>query len=150
MVILGVVYDPMRDELFVAEDKKGAYLNNKRIYVSERKKLSESLLATGFGYGIKGARNTNIRNFRNFLMRALAVRRAGSAALDLCYVACGRFDGFWELDLRPWDSAAGSIIIREADGLITRFDGTKYSHYGKNLLATNGLIHKHMVKILRS
>lgn len=148
-VVLGVVYDPMRGELFAAEDGKGAYLNNRRIYVSGTGKLSEGFLATGFGYGIKGARNTNIRNFRNFLMRSLAVRRAGSAALDLCYVACGRFDGFWELDLKPWDSAAGSLIVKQAKGIITRFDGAKYSIYDKDLLATNGLIHKQMVKILQ-
>lgn len=148
VVVLGVVYDPMRKELFVAEDKKGAYLNNKRIYVSRTKKLSESFLATGFGYGIKEAGNTNIRNFKNFLMTALALRRAGSAALDFCYVACGRFDGFWELDLHPWDSAAGTIIVRESKGLVTRFDGSKYSYHDKEVLATNGLIHEQMVRIL--
>jgi myo-inositol-1(or 4)-monophosphatase len=147
-VILGVVYDPMRDELFTAECGKGARLNNKRIEVSAARRLSESFLATGFAYDVKRARNTNIGNFRNFLMRAQAIRRAGSAALDLCYVACGRFDGFWELNLYPWDSAAGSLIITEAKGRVTRFDGSEYSLYDKDILSSNGLIHRQMVKLL--
>ncbi|MCM8782405.1 MAG: inositol monophosphatase [Candidatus Omnitrophica bacterium] len=148
LIILGVVYDPLRDELFLAEEGSGAYLNDKMIGVSRTKKLSEGLLATGFAYGIKEAKNNNIKNFRNFLMRALAIRRAGSAALDFCYVACGRLDGFWELDLHPWDCAAGGLIVKEAGGNITRFDGSKWSHYDKDVLASNGIIHKEMVKIL--
>ncbi len=147
-IILGVIYDPMRDELFYAEHKKGAYCNKKRIHVSRKNRLYDSFLATGFAYGIKKAKNTNILNFKNFLMRCLAIRRAGSAALDLAYVACGRFDGFWELDLHPWDSAAGCLIVREAGGRITKFDGKPHSHYDKEILATNGLIHSQMVEIL--
>ncbi len=147
-VILGVVYDPMRDELFHAEEGKGAYLNKKRIFVSRAKRLEESLLATGFAYGVREAKDDNIANFRNFLRRAMAIRRAGSAALDLTYVACARFDGFWELGLKPWDSAAGCLIVKEAKGAISRFDGSAYSHYDKDLLATNGHIHRQMVKVL--
>jgi len=147
-VILGVVYDPMRDELFVAEKGKGAYLNGRKIRVSRTKALSHSMLATGFTYHVKAARNRNIRNFSKFLVRAQAVRRAGSAALDLCYVACGRFDGFWEMDLKPWDTAAASLIVKEAKGKVTKFDGSRYSHYDKNILASNSLIHSQMLKFL--
>ena len=146
--ILGVVYDPMRAELFFAEEGRGACLNGNRISVSGTKRLSGSFLATGFSYGLR-RKDRNIRNFRNFLTRSLAIRRAGSAALDLCYVACGRFDGFWEMDLHPWDSAAGALIVREAGGRVTRFDGSPYSHYNRDVLATNSLIHRRMIHILR-
>lgn len=147
-IVFGIVYDPMREELFTAGLNEGAYLNDKRITVSKTKRLSESLLATGFTYGIRGAKNTNLRNFRSFLIRAQAIRRAGSAALDLCYVACGRFDGFWEMELHPWDSAAGSLIVKESKGLVTRFDGSAYTCYDREILATNRLIHRRMVRIL--
>jgi myo-inositol-1(or 4)-monophosphatase len=147
--ILGVVYDPVRDELFVAEEGQGASLNGKKISVSGTGRLSNSFLATGFSYGFR-KKDRNIRNFRNFLTRSLAIRRAGSAALDLCYVACGRFDGFWEMDLHPWDSAAGALIVREAGGRVTKFDGSPYSHYDKDVLATNSSIHRSMLNILRS
>lgn len=138
--ILGVVYDPMRNELFHAEYGLGAYMNKKRICVSKVKKLSQSLLATGFAYGLKGANDTNVKNFENLLMRAMGIRRAGSAALDLCYTACGRFDGFWELDLHPWDSAAGSLIVTEAGGRVTKFNGHHYTPYDKDILASNQFI----------
>ncbi|MCM8761646.1 MAG: inositol monophosphatase, partial [Candidatus Omnitrophica bacterium] len=147
-VVLGVVYDPVRRELFCAESGKGAYLNNRRISVSMTRRLSQSFLATGFSYG-KARKDKNVRNFKNLLMRSLAIRRAGSAALDLCYVACGRFDGFWEMYLQPWDSAAGAIIVEEADGMATKFDGSKFFPYHKNILATNGLIHRQMSRLLR-
>lgn len=146
--VLGVVYDPLRDELFSAEEGRGARLNGKKISVSRAARLSDSFLATGFSYGPR-SKERNIRNFRNFLVRSQAVRRAGSAALDLCYVACGRFDGFWEMDLHPWDSAAGALIVREAGGRVTSFDGSPYSHYNKNILATNSIIHRSMISILR-
>lgn len=148
-MILGAVYDPSRDELFFAEKGKGAYLNKKRIAVSKASKLGMSFLATGFSYGIKEAGDDNIRNFKNFLMRSIGVRRAGSAALDICYVACGRFDGFWELDLHPWDTAAGALILREAKGIVTRFDGFPYTPYDRDILATNGRLHSQMLKILK-
>ncbi len=142
-VILGVVYDPMRDELFYAERRKGAFLNKKRIHVSTVKILSESFLATGFSYG--HTKERNLSNFKNLLIKSMAIRRAGSAALDLCYVACGRFDGFWEMFLKPWDSAAGLVIVEEAGGIVTRFDGSAYSPHDEDLLATNGFIHKNIV-----
>ena len=147
-MIVGVVYDPMRDELFSAEAGKGAYLNKKRIHVSKVNKLSESFLATGFSYGIKMT-DKNINNFKHFLVRTLAVRRAGSAALDMSYVACSRFDGFWEMALYPWDTAAASLIVQEAGGCVTKFDGSPYSCYDRHILATNGLIHKDMLRVLK-
>ena len=148
--ILGVIYDPMREELFYAEKGKGAFLNKKRIQVSRTPKLKDSLLATGFAYNFKRARKSNIENFINFSLNSRAIRRAGSAALDLSYVACGRFDGFWELDLYPWDTAAGSLIVKEAGGKISKFLGKTYSHYDKELLASNGRIHSEMIKVLKN
>ena len=148
-IIMGVVYDPMRDEIFYAEKGRGARLNGKKIRVSKMGRLVGSFLATGFSYGLKN-REGNVGNFIKFLKHTMAIRRAGSAALDLCYVACGRFDGFWELDLYPWDSAAGMLITREAGGVVTKFDGSPYSPYDRNILATNGGIHKEMVNVLSS
>lgn len=144
---LGVVYDPMREELFVAERGRGARLNGRKIHVSKTAKLIDSLLATGFSYGAK-RKDRNIANFRRLLTRTLAIRRAGSAALDLCYVACGRFDGFWEMDLHPWDSAAGMLIVTEAGGRVTKFDGSPYSPYDKDILATNSSIHRQVSRLL--
>lgn len=148
-VIAGVVYDPSRDELFHSEFDKGAYLNDRRIYVSKVSDIARSLLVTGFAYNIKEANYTNIENFRNFLLVSQAVRRTGSAAIDLCYVACGRFDGFWEFGLNPWDTAAASLIAEEAGARLTNFKGEPYSIYKKQILASNGKIHKQMLKILR-
>lgn len=148
--ILGVVYDPVREELFYAQKDKGAFLNGRRIRVSKTSSLSKSLLATGFAYGFKKAGDSNIENFVNFMMVSQAVRRAGSAALDLCYVACGRFDGFWELDLYPWDTAAATLIVTEAGGRVSKFSGKRYSHYHKEILASNSKVHSQMIKVLRN
>ncbi len=148
-IVLGVVYDPMHEELFTAEKGKGAYLNKKRILVSKEKNIAKAFLATGFAYGFKEKRrNNNIDNFIKFLRVCLALRRAGAASLDLCYVACGRFDGFWEMDLSPWDTAAASLIVNEAQGKVSQFNESKFSHYKPNILASNGLIHKKMAGIL--
>lgn len=146
-IVTGVVYDPLRNEMFRAESGRGAYLNKARIHVSRADALDKSFLATGFSYG-NARKDRNIGNFKRLLMKSMAIRRAGSAALDLCYVACGRFDGYWELDLHPWDSAAGVIIVREAGGEVTRFGGTAFSPYDKDILATNGSIHRQMVRSL--
>lgn len=146
-MVTGVVFDPLRNELFSAESGRGAYLNKTRISVSKIGALGKSFLATGFSYGNE-RKDRNMGNFKRLLLKSMAIRRAGSAALDLCYVACGRFDGYWELDLHPWDSAAGVIIVREAGGDVTRFDGTAFTPYNKNILATNGMIHRQMVKSL--
>ena len=147
-ILLGVVYDPTRDELFYAEKNKGAFLNKKRINVSKIRALKKALLVTGFAYNIKNTGDDNIENFAKFLKLSQAVRRLGSAAIDLCYVACGRFDGFWELNLAPWDTPAGLLMVKEAGGKVTKFDGSKHSIYGKEILATNSKIHSSMVKIL--
>jgi myo-inositol-1(or 4)-monophosphatase len=147
-MVFGAIYDPMRDELFHAKLGNGAFLNKRRIRVSRVKKLSDAFLATGFSYNIRKRHNANINNFRKFLKAALAIRRAGSAALDLAYVACGRFDGFWELDLHPWDTAAGSILVTEAGGKVTKFDGSKYTCMDSELLASNSLIHNQMSLLL--
>jgi myo-inositol-1(or 4)-monophosphatase len=148
-IILGVVYNPLLDELFTAEMGKGAFLNKRRIQVSSTKSLSKSFLATGFPYDIRESRVTNLDHFANFAVRSLAIRRAGSAALDLCYLAMGRFDGFWELKLSPWDTAAATLLVKESGGKVTDFEGGKYSIYGKHLLATNGKIHKQMIEVLK-
>ena len=107
------------------------------------------MLVTGFAYNVKSARNNNIENFTRFLKASQAVRRAGSAALDLCYVACGRFDGFWELYLNPWDMAAGALILEEAGGKITQFDGSPFTVYDKELLASNSKLHSQMIRVLQ-
>ena len=114
--------------------------------MSDVKRLSESFLATGFSYG--HTKERNLDNFGRLLTRSFAIRRAGSAALDLCYVACGRFDGFWELFLKPWDSAAGVLIVEEAGGMVTRFDGSAFSPHDEDILATNALIHNRLIKNL--
>jgi myo-inositol-1(or 4)-monophosphatase len=148
-VILGAVYDPMRDELFLAKKGKGARLNGWKIHVSSTAKLSQSLLATGFPYDLRESPVNNFDHFRNFALRVHAVRRAGSAALDLCYVAAGRFDGFWEMKLAPWDMAAGSLIVREAGGEATDFLGRRLGLDGKHVLASNGKIHREMIRVLK-
>lgn len=147
-VVLGVVYDPMRDELFTAERDGGATLNNRPIHVSKTTELIEGLLSTGFPYDIKTSKLTNLDHWANFAMNAQALRRDGAAALDLCYVACGRFDGFWELNLSPWDTAAGALIVTEAGGRVTNFSGESFSNYRQEVVASNGLIHDRMLEVL--
>ena len=148
-IILGVAYNPLLNELFTAVSGKGAYLNGKKISVSTTKNLSQSLLATGFPYDIKQNLRTNLDYFNKFQLAAQDIRRDGSAVLNLCYTACGRFDGFWELKLKPWDTAAGVLIVQEAGGKVTDFKGKKYNIYKKEMLATNGNIHQQMLKILK-
>ena len=148
-IILGVVYNPVLKELFLAEKNKGAFLNDKRIYISKTRDLSKSLLATGFPYDIRESKVNNLGHFKNFALTSQAIRRAGSAALDLCYLAKGIFDGFWELKLSPWDTAAGILIVKEAGGKVTNFSGEKFSIYAKDILATNGKIHNQMIQVLK-
>jgi myo-inositol-1(or 4)-monophosphatase len=147
-VILGVVYDPMRDELFAAEKGSGATLNRKTIRVSETSLLIKSVLSTGFPYDIKTSKMTNLDHWTNFAMNAQALRRDGAAAIDLCYVACGRFDGFWELNLGAWDTAAGGLIVEEAGGRVTSFSGGAFSNYTPEIIASNGLIHDQMIEVI--
>ena len=144
---LGVIYDPVRDELFTAERGQGAALNGSRIQVSQSNNLNSALLCTGFPYDVR-ERSEFARHFTNFIMNAQAVRRDGSAALDLAYVACGRFDGFWEEGLHPWDVAAGVLMIEEAGGRVTHYDGAAFDIYGAPILASNGLVHEQMMRVL--
>lgn len=147
-VLLGVVYDPIRKELFRAIKGQGAWLNNHRIQVSRTRSLNQSLLATGFPYDLRESQENNLVHFENFLFRAQAIRRCGAAALDLAYVACGRFDGFWELKLKPWDIAAGSLLVSEAGGRVSDFQGKKLNLASGEIVATNGLIHDSMIQVL--
>jgi myo-inositol-1(or 4)-monophosphatase len=144
---VGVVYDPMRDELFTAERGQGASLNGRRIQVSPVNSLSAALLCTGFPYDVR-ERSEFARHFANFIMNAQGVRRDGAAALDLAYVACGRFDGFWEEGLKPWDVAAGSLLIEEAGGRVSKYDGAPLNIYTPPVLASNGLLHEQMMRVL--
>lgn len=141
--IVGAVLNPVSGELFSAQESAGAYLNEKRIKVSEVSSISKALLATGFPTH-KRTSNPNIRYYWEFTLRSHGVRRAGSAALDLCSVASGRFDGFWEFGLKSWDTAAGMLIVQEAGGKISNFAGEPYQPGDKEILASNGLIHEEM------
>jgi myo-inositol-1(or 4)-monophosphatase len=145
---LGVVYDPMRDEMFAAERGHGATLNDRKIRVSTVDELNCAMLCTGFPYNVR-ERPDFAREFAKFTMEAQAVRRDGSAALDLAYVACGRFDGFWEDGLNPWDIAAGALLIYEARGKITNFKDEPLDIYNEQVLASNGLIHDVMLRVLK-
>ena len=138
--IAGVVYDPTRDEMFTAEMGKGAQVDGKPIHVSKAAQLKECLLATGFP-SHKRHKNPNIHFYHQITLRTHGVRRAGSAALDLCNVACGRFDGFWEFNLNPWDTAAGVLIVEEAGGRVSRYDGSAFELNSRETLASNGLVH---------
>jgi myo-inositol-1(or 4)-monophosphatase len=139
--IAGVIYDPTRDELFAAEQGSGAYLNDERIRVSKTANLAECLVATGFP-SHKRHKNPNIFFYHQITLRTHGVRRAGSAALDLCCVACGRFDGFWEFNLNPWDTAAGVLIVEEAGGKVTNFHGGPFELNSHQTLASNGIVHE--------
>ncbi|MCF8242509.1 MAG: inositol monophosphatase [Melioribacteraceae bacterium] len=146
--IAGAVYDVMRDVMYSAELGSGSFANNRRIYVNENEDLSKSVLVTGFPYHIKDNPNRAIEKFGAFLKSSRAVRRLGSAAIDLCYVAGGVFDGYWEVYLNPWDMCAGNLILEEAGGKITDFSGEPMNIYSKQLLATNGKVHSEMLEII--
>jgi len=148
-VILGVVYIPVLDELFVAQKGEGAFLNGKRISVSQTDRLKRSFLATGFPYDVQERPEYYLRYFHQFIRQTFAIRRPGSAAIDLSYVAAGRFDGFWELSLQPWDLAAGILLITEAGGKATGFKGQPLSIYAEETLASNGLIHEQMLQVIQ-
>ena len=147
-IVCGAVYDPVREEMFSAARGAGAYRNGERLKVSNVDRLSQALLITGFPYNFRERLDTVIRQFGKFLVASQAVRRGGSAALDLCYVASGRLDGFWELYLQPWDTAAGHVILEEAGGRVTDFKGGPFSIYNKETLASNGLLHDEMRAVL--
>jgi len=147
-MVAAVIYDPMRDELFTAERGRGARLNGKPMHVSRTAELAESLVATGFP-SRKRHDSPNIHFYQEFTLRSHGVRRAGSAALDLAYVASGRFDAFWEFNLNPWDTAAGTLMVEEAGGRVTRFDGAKFRLDSRETLASNGLIHAELLGLFR-
>ena len=147
-IVIGVTFDPTRGELFAAEKGKGATLNNKPIRVSETESLSEALIVTGFPYNFK-EKPDFARHLTDFLLHSRGVRRDGSAAIDMAYVACGRFDGFWEEGLNPWDVAAGLLLIEEAGGQVTFYNGEKYSIYSPPICGSNGLLHRQMLDVLR-
>ncbi len=149
-VILGVVYSPKTREKFYAEKGKGAFLNDRQINVSTIDLLKDSLLVTGFPYGSKDNYDHCIDHFVNFIKLGLPIRRLGSAALDICYLAAGRFEGFWEVNLNAWDVAAGYLILLEAGGKVTNFEGGQYSVYDKQILASNGkTVHDEMIDVLK-
>ena len=148
-LILGAVYNPMMNELFFAEKGKGATLNGKPISVSLKSNFKKACLVTGFPYAWPDSYEHPIKVFERFILEGLPIRRLGSAALDLCWVACGRFDGFWEYNLSSWDVAAGYLIVQEAGGRITNFEGERYNVFEKQTLATNGRIHAEMLSIIR-
>jgi len=145
-LIAGVIYDPLRDEMFAAERGGGAWLNSRRIHVSKVNRLQRSLVATGFP-SYKRHANVNVHYYHQVAMISHGVRRAGSAAADLAYVACGRLDGYWEIGLKPWDMAAGSVIVEEAGGKVTDMAGGALNLYGPHILATNGGIHDEMIAV---
>jgi len=145
---VGFVYDPMRDEMFRAEAGRGAFLNGAAIHVSAVSDLGRSLLATGFPYDVRLSPDNNLDHWGRFIVRAQAIRRCGSAALDLSYVSCGRFDGFWELKLKPWDVAAGALMVTEAGGRVTDFEGHAFTLDAQGIVATNGLVHPAIVEVL--
>jgi len=148
-VVLGVIYDPMREELFSTVRGKGVYLNGKNLSVSSIRDISRSLLATGFPYDIRESRENNLDYFSRMAVNVQAIRRAGAAALDLAYLAAGRFDGFWELKLKPWDTAAGCLMVEEAGGSVSDLAGKPWNISSPSVLASNGLIHSKMIRIFR-
>lgn len=149
-MILGAVYNPIMNELFFAQKGFGATLNDKLIQVSQKKNVANACLVTGFPYEWENSVNNPMTVLERFVKLGLPVRRLGSAAIDLCWVACGRFDGFWEHSLNAWDSAAGYLIVQEAGGKVTDFKGNAYSPYQKQILATNGHIHTDLLKEINS
>jgi myo-inositol-1(or 4)-monophosphatase len=145
---IGVIYDPVHEELFYAEKGEKAFLNGSLITVSKRQKLKDSIIATGFPYIKERKEDSNVPEFSALLMKSRGVRRMGSAALDLCYVACGRFDGYWEKHLKIWDISAGGLIVKEAGGKVTNFSGYEWDHRSGNIIASNGLIHLEMKEMI--
>jgi myo-inositol-1(or 4)-monophosphatase len=148
LAAVAAIYDPTRKELFTAERGEGAYLNGRALHVSETRVLLDSLLVTGFPYNVHEESGDLVELFGFFLGRARAVRRLGSAALDLCYVAAGRFEAFWEQHLEPWDVAAGALIVEEAAGRVTGMDGGRFDPAAAHLVASNGHVHGQVVAVI--
>jgi len=148
-IVLGMVYDPLRKELFYTEKGKGAFLNDKAIHVSKREVLDECFLATGFPFKAHSHLDGYLKTFREMFLRSSGLRRAGSAVLDLCYTACGRFDGFWEMRLSAWDVAAGSLLIKEAGGKVSDWKGGEDYLFSGTIVGSNGYIHNEMLSIIK-
>jgi myo-inositol-1(or 4)-monophosphatase len=148
-VVCGAVYDPCRDEMFSGARGLGSFVNGNRLRVSDVSKVGNALLLTGFSYSVREKIRFAMTHFEAFVLDSQAVRRGGSAALDLCYTAMGRCDGFWELDLHPWDTAAGRVILEEAGGRVTDYKGNPFSVYAREILASNGKIHAEMMAVLK-
>jgi len=149
-IVMSAVYAPILDELFFAEKEKGATLNDKKITVSNEAKVISSNLVTGFPYTYINIPNGPLEVFSRLIKKGIPVRRLGSACIDLCWVACGRFDGFYEHKLEPWDSAAGYLIVKEAGGRVTDHEGKTFSHYQHRIIATNGKIHDELLGVIRN
>ncbi len=149
-MLMGAVFNPMMNEFFFAEKGKGATLNGKPIKVSAKTNFKTAFLVTGFPYNWPDSAEHPIKVFERMILEGLPVRRLGSAAIDLCWVACGRFDGFWEYNLQAWDVAAGYLMVKEAGGRVTNFDGEKCTVFEKQTLATNGHIHEAMVSVIKN
>lgn len=147
-IVAGVVYDPTHNEMFSAVKQQGAFLNDQPIRVSDHSILEEALLVTGFPYELRRDPDILLQLFRELIVRARGIRRDGSAALDLCYTACGRFDAFWEVGLHPWDIAAGSLIVQEAGGRITNFSDQPHNLLYPEMLASNSLLHAPILKAI--
>lgn len=148
-IIAGVVYDIMQNVIYLAELNNGAYENERKIKVNENANLRRALLVTGFPYDVNENPENALGKFVAFTKAARGIRRLGSAAIDFCYVANGVFDGFWEVHLKPWDMCAGKLIVEEAGGLVTDFDGSKINIFSKRILASNGRVHKAMIEVLK-
>lgn len=148
-IVAGVIYDPTRGEMFAAERGAGATLNGERIRVSDVEPLEQALIVTGFPYDVREKMDVYMPPWHRFIERAQGVRRLGAAAIDIAYVACGRFDGFWENGLHAWDCAAGWVMVEEAGGRVTDFEGREFDLFGQKILCTNSRIHDEMIGVLR-
>jgi myo-inositol-1(or 4)-monophosphatase len=148
-IVVGVVYNPIFNELFFTRKGQGVFLNGEPLKVSGTKAVKQALICTGFPYDINTSSENNLNHWNDFIFRSQALRRDGSASLNLCYVAAGRFDGFWEIKLHPWDIAAGCLMVTEAGGMVTDLNGNEFSVYRGDLCASNGAIHRDMIRILK-
>lgn len=149
-IVLGVVYDPVRDEVFWAEKGKGAYLRDKRLSVSQTAELVASLITSGFPYDIATTSRTNLAEFSRLALAGQGPRCSGSAVLDLCYVAAGRLDGYWEAGVKPWDIAAGGLLVEEAGGMVTNYQGGRWWPFRGEIVASNGRIHPQLLSVLQN
>lgn len=148
--VVGVIFNPFMNELFEAAKGLGAFLNNRSIEVSKTRNMKEALLATGFPYDIQEKHEEILNRLKKIIVKAQGVRRPGAAAIDMCYVAAGKLDGFWEQGLKPWDTAAGIVIVEEAGGKLSTFQGDRYTPYQKTIVAANPFIHSAIIDVLNS